>query len=239
MAPAAQRSRGLAPESTFRGSKALKHSMTAWLLIFLKGILAGMIIAVPVGPVAVICIKRSIYFGVLGGLSAGFGAAVADAVFGAVVGFGIAAVTQFLAEHESVIQLVGGIILLVLGLVFILRPGGAPGDSPSRAGMAGTFLATFTLTMTNPATILTFLTVFSSLGLATANLGYDEAAILVAGVFLGSAIWWVSISLAVLLARGRIGVAWMPRVKRWSGVIVIAFGIYALWSALSDHALGF
>ncbi len=205
--------------------------MVLWLEIFLKGIAAGMIIAVPVGPVAVICIKRAIYYGIPGGLSAGMGAAVADAFFGAVAGFGIAAVSHFLIQQEHWIRGIGGLILVVLGVLFFFFPGAPPQKGASRAGLAGTFFTTFMLTLTNPITIITFLTIFASLGLAGVPLSYGTAGVLVAGVFLGSAIWWLSISLAVLMARGHIGVAWMPQVKRWSGLLIFAFGIYALWDA--------
>ncbi|MBC6406360.1 MAG: LysE family transporter [Rhodospirillales bacterium] len=192
-----------------------------------------MIIAIPVGPVAVICIKRAIYYGVPGGISAGMGAAAADAFFGAVAGFGIATVSHFLIQHEHFIRGAGGLILVMLGIVFFLFPGEPPVKGASRAGLAGTFLTTFMLTLTNPITIITFLTVFASLGLAGQTMNYGTAGLLVAGVFLGSAIWWLGISLTVLLARGRIGVAWMPQVKRWSGLLILTFGIYALWDSVS------
>ncbi|MEO1193010.1 MAG: LysE family transporter [Pseudomonadota bacterium] len=207
--------------------------MGLWFDIFLKGIVAGLIIAVPVGPVAVICIKRAIYYGVPGGLAAGFGAAVADAFFGAVAGFGIAAVSHFLIEQEHWIRGIGGLILIFLGAAFFLYPGKPPERGASRAGLAGTFLTTFMLTLTNPITIITFLTIFATLGLAGNPLSYGSAGVLVAGVFLGSALWWVSISMAVLLARGRIGTSWMPQVKRWSGALIFGFGIYALWDSAS------
>jgi len=208
--------------------------MILWLEIFLKGIAAGMVIAVPVGPVAVICIKRAMYYGLPGGFSAGMGAAIADAFFGAVAGFGIAAVSHFLITQEVWIRLVGGIALLAIGFLFVFFPGSPPEKGPSRAGLAGTFLTTFMLTLTNPITIITFLTVFASLGLASAPMSYGAAGVLVAGVFLGSAIWWLSISLAVLLARGKIGTAWMPMMKRWCGVLVFGFGVYAVWDAVEQ-----
>lgn len=206
--------------------------MILWLEIFLKGIAAGMVIAVPVGPVAVICIKRAMYYGLPGGFSAGMGAAIADAFFGAVAGFGIAAISHFLITQEQVIRGVGGLILVVMGILFFFFPGAPPEKGASRAGLAGTFLTTFMLTLTNPITIITFLTVFASLGLAGTQMSYGAAGVLVAGVFLGSALWWLAISLAVMLARGKVGTAWMPTVKRWSGVLIFGFGIYALWDSL-------
>lgn len=205
--------------------------MTEWILIFLKGTVAGLFIAAPVGPVAVLCIKRAMYYGAAGGLAAGFGAALADAFFGAVAGFGVAAVSGWLIEHELPIRGIGGIILVVLGGHLFLSRSAAPDGSATGMGLAGTFATTFTLTLTNPITILSFLTVFASLGLAGAELSYGLAGVLVAGVFFGSAVWWVAISAIVVFARGKIGFEWMPVIKRWSGLLIIAFGSYALVSA--------
>lgn len=207
--------------------------MADWIEIFLKGIVAGLFIAAPVGPVALLCVKRAMYYGAAGGLAAGLGAALADAVFGAIAGFGVAAVSGWLIEHSEPIRGVGGVILIALGLhLFVSRT--TPSDSgASSAGLAGTFVTTFMLTLTNPITILSFITVFASLGLAGFNMDYAEAGILVAAVFLGSAVWWIAISAIVVLARGRIGFEWMPVIKRWAGILIIGFGIYALGTALS------
>jgi len=205
--------------------------MAEWILVFLKGLVAGLFIAAPVGPVAVLCVKRAMYFGAAGGLAAGLGAALADAVFGALVGFGVAAVSGWLLAHEEWIRGIGGIILVALGIhLFFSRSQGAD-RNVSSAGLLGTFVTTFMLTLTNPITILSFLTVFASLGLASANLDYALAGILVAGVFIGSGAWWLAISAIVVFARGRIGFEWMPVIKRWSGVLIVGFGIYALVTA--------
>lgn len=206
--------------------------MADWILIFLKGFVAGLFIAAPVGPVALLCVKRAMYYGAAGGLAAGLGAAVADAFFGAVAGFGVAAVSGFLLEHAEQIRLVGGIVLIALGVhLFFSKTKPSENGATSR-GLIGTFFTTFMLTLTNPITILSFITVFASLGLAGANMGYAEAGILVAAVFLGSAFWWIAISAIVVFARGRIGFEWMPVIKRWSGVLIVGFGIYALVTAL-------
>ncbi len=205
--------------------------LSEWILIFLKGLAAGLFIAAPVGPVAVLCVKRAMYYGAAGGLAAGLGAAIADAFFGAVAGFGVAAVADWLIYHEDPIRFVGGVMLIALGASLILGRRQAPEKPVSRMGLFSTFFTTFMLTLTNPITILSFLTVFASLGLASAQLNYAYAGILVAGVFLGSAFWWIAISSIVVLARGRIGFEWMPAIKRWSGVLIIGFGVYAIASS--------
>ncbi len=212
--------------------------MADWIIIFLKGLVAGLFIAAPVGPVAVLCVKRAMYYGAAGGLSAGLGAAMADAVFGAVVGFGVAAVSGWLIEHEQSIRGVGGVILVALGAQLFFSRSKPMEKGASGAGLAGTFFTTFMLTLTNPITIISFLTVFASLGLASVNLSYGEAGVLVAGVFLGSGVWWIAISAIVVFARGRIGFEWMPVIKRWSGVLIVGFGIWALVTALIGYLEG-
>jgi threonine/homoserine/homoserine lactone efflux protein len=207
--------------------------MADWIEIFLKGIVAGLFIAAPVGPVALLCVKRAMYYGAAGGLAAGLGAALADAVFGAIAGFGVAAVSGWLIEHSEPIRGVGGVILIALGLHLFVSRTKPSENGASSAGLAGTFVTTFMLTLTNPITILSFITVFASLGLAGFNMDYAQAGILVAAVFLGSAVWWIAISAIVVLARGRIGFEWMPVIKRWAGILIIGFGIYALGTALS------
>lgn len=208
--------------------------MTDWILIFLKGFLAGLFIAAPVGPVAVICVKRAIFYGARGGLAAGLGAAFADAFFGAIVGFGVAVVSNWLLDHQEPIRVVGGIILLGLGLQLLLikeKPVSEE-DDVSPMGLFSTFVTTFMLTITNPITILSFFTVFAALGLAQVQLDYTTAGVLVAGVFSGSAFWWIAISGAVMLARGKIGTSWMTTIKKYSGLIIIGFGLYALASVI-------
>jgi len=210
--------------------------MAEWIIIFLKGLVAGLFIAAPVGPVALLCVKRAMYYGAAGGLAAGLGAAVADAFFGALAGFGVAAVSGFLIEHAEPIRLVGGVILIALGVHLFLSKTKPleKGTAIGSRGLVSTFFTTFTLTLTNPITILSFITVFASLGLAGVNMGYAEAGILVAAVFLGSAVWWIAISAIVVFWRGKIGFEWMPVIKRWSGVLIVGFGIYALVTALQS-----
>ena len=208
--------------------------MAEWILILLKGFVAGLFIAAPVGPVALLCVKRAMYYGAAGGLAAGLGAAVADAFFGAIAGFGVAAVSGFLLDHAEQIRLVGGIILVVLGVSLFFSKTKPSENGTTSRGLVGTFFTTFMLTVTNPITILSFITVFASLGLAGANMNYAEAGILVAAVFLGSAFWWIAISVIVVFARGKIGFEWMPVIKRWSGVLIVGFGIYALVTALQS-----
>ena len=201
--------------------------------VFVRGIAIGLAIAAPVGPIGVLCIRRTLAEGRLAGFVTGLGAATADTVYGAVAAFGLTAVSAFLVSQQDWLRLIGGAFLCYLGVrTFLARP--APqvdvaGDRSSRT-LAGDYVSSFLLTITNPLTILSFAAVFAGLGLGS---GYDDlgsALLLVAGVFTGSALWWLLLSGGVSLLRGRItenGLRWVNRV---SGVIITLFGVVALAS---------
>ena len=168
------------------------------------------------------------------GLLTGLGAATADAIYGAIAAFGLTAISSLLVEQRFLLGLLGGLFLCYLGIrTFFARPA-TDAATPSRAGALMTFGSTFVLTMTNPMTILSFAAVFVGLGVGSAK-DYNAAAVMVAGVFVGSALWWLLLSSVVSLVRTRMTTASLQWVNRGSGVIIFAFGIYALASAVSQR----
>ena len=198
----------------------------------LKGIAIGFSIAAPVGPIGLLCIRRSLAGGQWVGLATGLGAATADAAYGLVAAFGLTAVSDFLVGQRLWLGLIGGAFLCWLGArTFVQKPAEqaaeARGDS-----LLGAYLSTLFLTLTNPMTILSFVAVFAGFGLGASS-DYLAATTLVAGVFTGSALWWLLLSGGVGLFRSRIGPKWMQAVNRVSGAVIFAFGVYAIWSALS------
>jgi threonine/homoserine/homoserine lactone efflux protein len=198
---------------------------------FLKGLALGFSIAAPVGPIGVLCIRRSLADGALKGFAAGLGAATADAAYGSVAGFGLAAISRFLVRHQNWLGIIGGLFLCYLGVrTFLSRP------AREAAAGGGSFPAiygtTFLLTIANPATILSFAAAFSAFGLGI-SADYLGASSLVLGVFLGSAAWWLILSGGVGLLRTRVTSARMKAVNRLSGVVLFAFGLFALVRALS------
>jgi threonine/homoserine/homoserine lactone efflux protein len=163
-----------------------------------------------VGPIGVLCIRRTLSDGRAIGLAVGLGAAVADAVYGAIPRFGLTAVSALLVRRQGVLRIVGGLFLGYLGIrTFASRPAeeAAPAGG---SGLLGAFAATFVLTLANPATILSFVAVFAGLGIAGAG-SWRDATILVSGVFLGSATWWLILSGAVGALRSRVH----PGALRW------------------------
>jgi threonine/homoserine/homoserine lactone efflux protein len=168
--------------------------------MLLKGLILGFSIAAPVGPIGLLCIQRTLQRGRLTGFVSGLGAATADACYGLVAALGLSTVISFLLGLQLWLQLGGGLFLLGLGLKTLLatpRPATAAA-SPERASLASAFASVLVLTLANPATILSFFAVFAGLGI---NAQSGSALSLVAGVFLGSAAWWLILSFLAGLLR--------------------------------------
>lgn len=198
----------------------------------LKGIAIGFSIAAPVGPIGLLCIRRSLAGGRRLGLATGLGAATADAAYGFVAAFGLTAVSDFLVGRRLWLGLLGGAFLCYLGVrTFTSKPAEQAAEAHGDSILAAYF-STLLLTLTNPMTILSFVAVFAGFGLGTSP-DYVAASTLVLGVFAGSALWWLFLSTGVGLLRSRIGPGWMQAVNRLSGAVIFAFGLYALSTALS------
>jgi threonine/homoserine/homoserine lactone efflux protein len=197
-----------------------------YLLLFVKGVGIGLAIAAPVGPVGVLCISRTLHHGIWIGLASGLGAAVADAVYGGIAGFGVSWVAEFLIANQDTLRFLGGGFLLVLGLRILVRgpahEAGQPAWAAPRPALA--FASCFLLTLTNPMTILAFVAVFAGFGLVEATTRIGSGAVLVLGVFLGSAFWWLALSGLVALLRGRVTPRILVWVNRVSGAILTGFG---------------
>jgi threonine/homoserine/homoserine lactone efflux protein len=199
---------------------------------FFKGCAIGLSIAAPVGPIGILCIRRSLADGARVGFVTGLGAAVADAFYGAVAAFGLTAVSGFLTTQQTPVRLCGGVFLLYLGIKSFLAKPAERLASP--ATHAGAFTSTFFLTLTNPMTIFSFIAIFAAFGLGTGTVNYSHATLMTAGVFLGSAAWWLFLSSAVAMLRTRITPRWMQQVNRVSGAIIIAFAVSILWKLRSN-----
>jgi threonine/homoserine/homoserine lactone efflux protein len=200
---------------------------TAFLL---KGIAIGLSIAAPVGPIGVLCIRRTLAEGRAQGLASGLGAAAADALYGCVAGFGLTLVSDVLAGQQTWLRVIGGAFLCYLGVKTLLAQPGASAAPEGSLSLLGAFSSTFLLTLTNPVTILAFGAIFAGLGLAESGRG--GALPLVVGVFTGSALWWLTLSSAVSLLRNRFGPGGLRWTNRVSGLVIAGFGLSALVSSL-------
>ncbi len=185
-------------------------------------------IAAPVGPIGVLCIRRTLAEGRISGLVTGLGAAAADGCYGGVAAFGITAVSDFLVGNTLWLQLAGGAALIAIGVRTFRVPPASAGGAGEPVALPVAFGSTFLLTLTNPTTILSFAAIFAGVGLGSAAGDYAAATILVIGVFLGSALWWLGLSFGVASFRRRLGPAAMGWINRLSGAFIGAFGVIAL-----------
>ena len=195
----------------------------------IKGLVIGLAIAAPVGPIGVLCIRRTLADGRLVGLLTGMGAATADGVYGAVAAFGLTAVTDLLTGQGPWLGVAGGLFLCYLGVRTFMAAPAQAAASPARAGaLFAIFSSTFVLTLTNPTTILSFVAIFAGLGLGNTGGDYFAASIMVSGVLVGSALWWLGLSGAVSMFRKRVDARAMRAINRLSGLLIGGFGVSAL-----------
>jgi len=202
------------------------------LSLFVKGLIIGFSIAAPVGPIGVLCIRRTLGEGRISGFVSGIGAATADAMYGCIAGFGVTFISGFLIGQQFWLRLIGALFLSYLGVkAFFAKPAEAPAKAAAK-GLAGAYASTLILTLTNPVTILAFAAIFAGLGLGNAGGNYTAGILLVVGVFLGSAAWWLVLSTGVGLFRAWFNGPRLRWVNRISGVIIAGFGFLAFLSIL-------
>ncbi len=194
---------------------------------FWRGLLLGLSIAAPVGPIGVLCIRRTLAHGRAAGFTSGLGAATADAFYGTVAGFGLTAISNIMVGGQQWFRVIGGTFLCYLGARTWLSTPAVEARGATARGLLGNYASTFVLTLTNPMTILSFAAIFAGLGITAAG-RYSTAALLVGGVFCGSALWWLILSSATGTFRERLSIAGLRWVNRLSGAIITGFGMLAL-----------
>lgn len=201
--------------------------------MFFNGLLIGFAIAVPVGPIGFLCLRRTLIYGRMTGFISGLGAATADALYGLVAALGLTAISVFLLQMQHWLHLVGGTFLLGLGLKTALARPPVPDSAsaplpPKQRGAPAAFLSTFVLTLASPATILAFVAIFAGLGLGARVDSYWHALELVGGVFAGSATWWLALSLGAGVLRDRLHADTLHIVHIVSGLCIMALGLWQL-----------
>jgi threonine/homoserine/homoserine lactone efflux protein len=195
-----------------------------------KGFVIGFSLALPVGPIALLCIRRTLARGPASGVASGMGAATADGVYGLIAGFGITFISNFLFSHHIILRLIGGCILIYLGIrIFLSIPREKP-TSGEEKGLVHDYVSALLLTFTNPMTVVAFAAIFAAAGVGETNGNYLGAAVLVAGIVLGSALWWLLLSGAVSWFHGKVNVRVLRFVNRVSGTLIAGFGLIVLLS---------
>lgn len=205
-------------------------------ILFLKGWMIGFSMAIPVGPIAMVCIRHSLLRGTLYGLAAGLGAALADAFYGIIAGFGMTIVCDFLSNYHSICHLVGALFLCYLGVKTLqAKPREKSEEEMIPLSYKRVFIVTFFLTLTNPLTILGFIGIYAVLGIAF----FDEILSplsVTGGIFLGSLAWWLLLSFFSSLIGRKANFKSTRLLNKISGSAFLAFGIIAGLTALQKIA---
>ncbi|MDJ1176289.1 LysE family translocator [Roseofilum capinflatum] len=202
--------------------------------VILQGLIIGFSIAAPVGPIGILCIRRTLSQGRIAGLISGLGAATADGFYGCIAGFGLTFISHFLIEHQIGFRLIGGLFLCYLGIqTFRSSPSKEEAKIDGKT-LGRAYVSTLFLTLTNPLTILSFAAIFAGLGAGTTNGEYGLALILVLSVFSGSALWWCVLVTGIGFMKDKITPHRLRWINRISGVILSAFGLIALQSSIVE-----
>ena len=216
--------------------KIIREDIKMLLLVLAKGILMGLAIAAPVGPIALLCIRRTLASGRWSGLISGLGAATADGLYGTVAAFGLSAVSDLLKAQSFYLQIAGGLFLCYLGFKTFFDQtdvyAAADLEAPTQSGLTlvSVYSSTLALTLTNPATIFSFGAIFMGLGITQTQ--RIASVTLVLGVFTGSMLWWLVLTSGVAYLRGRLTAKRLVNFNRVStkifGVLIFGFGLVAL-----------
>lgn len=189
-----------------------------------------MAIAAPIGPIGMLCVKKTLEFGVKGSLLVGLGAALADSVYGLIAALGLVSLTHIMISDSTILKLVGSIFLLYLAY------------KEARSGITHTEVQVrgqnqlklvskvFFLTLTNPMTILSFVAIFASI--STGSLSTLESITMVVGIFLGSMTWWCTLGTVITKIKHKLPKIWLEQIKWISCFILASFGLVAISGSL-------
>jgi threonine/homoserine/homoserine lactone efflux protein len=203
-----------------------------YVYLILSGVVMGLIAAVPIGPVNLICIRRSFAFGPLNGFVSGLGAALGDGIFAAITGFGLTWLALLIEGYATVIELMGGALLVWFGWRIFMAPPQVrcPEESTGEStNLMRAMVSTFALTITNPVTLLSFGVMFAGLGGLAGHTGsFSDASFVVGGVVAGSTAWWLALTTVVGLYHAKVDENAMRIINRICGLLVMGCGLAVL-----------
>jgi len=198
---------------------------------FVKGLIIGFLIAAPVGPIGLLCIRRTVTQGRLHGLVSGLGAAAADTVYGFIAAFSLTLISDFLVTHQTLFRIIGAAFLSLLGIKTFFSHAHDRRVSLTAGTFAANFTSTFGLTLMNPITLFAFTAVFAGVGVQHST--HTLEGVLVAGVFAGAAAWWLLLTTVAGLFHKKISPANLLWLTRISGIIIIAFALFILLTLIT------
>lgn len=201
------------------------------LLIFFKALLVGFLISFPIGPIGILCLRRMLTDGPLAGVASGLGAATADAIYGCIAAMGLSFVSSYIFEHQFFFRFVGGLVLIALGTTIVISKQEAKLKSRTHTDIFHSYLSTFLLTFTNPITLLSFMGIFTILGISVNSYeNISEILLVVLGVFLGASLWWISMAASITVLQLRINMSMVKFINIFAGAFIILCGVLALIS---------
>lgn len=202
------------------------------LQFLIKGIIVGLVVSTPIGPMGVLCVQRTLNKGKSSGFSSGMGIATADAIFALIAGLGISFIIHFLSEQQLIIKMIGGLVIAFIGLkIFIANPVKQL-KKHRREGknLFEDFISILFMALSNPLTIFLYIAIFAGLNLKDVSTGYSSALLVVAGIFVGASISWFTISTVVNYFRAKIRLRRLMWINRIAGITIILFGVFAICS---------
>ena len=201
-----------------------------WLEIFIRGLIVGFAASIPLGPIGVLCIQRTLSKNQKAGFISGLGAASADTIFASIAFFSLSMVMSFIEDHQSLIKVIGGVCILAVGTkIFITNP--IVQIRRNRAGVTNIwqdYITVFFFTLANPGFILVFVALFAALGVKVESSHFWHGVVMVIGVFFGSALWWFSITFGVNLIRNKFRPRHLLWINRVTGAIIMALGMITI-----------
>lgn len=204
------------------------------IFIFIQGIILGFSASVPLGPMGLICIQKTLNRGRLAGLISGAGAAAADTFYATIAAFGISFITDFIHKEQFTLRIIGSIILVLLGYkIFITNPAiQIRKQSRKKNNLLGDFVSIFFLTLSNPITVFFFGAVFASTGVLKGDNSFLELVEVVVGVFTGGMLWWLILTTVVNVFRSKFRLKRLWWINKITGAIIVIFGIAAIIGTL-------
>jgi len=202
------------------------------LLFLIKGVIVGLVVSLPLGPMGVLCVQRTLNKGKSSGFSSGMGIATADTIFALIAGLGISFIIHFLSEQQLIIKMIGGLVIAFIGLkIFIANPVKQL-KKHRREGknLFEDFISILFMALSNPFTVFLYIAIFAGLNLKDVSAGYSSALLVVAGIFVGASISWFAISNVVNYFRARIRLRRLMWINRIAGITIILFGVFAICS---------
>jgi threonine/homoserine/homoserine lactone efflux protein len=198
-------------------------------ILLFKCMISGFLLAAPIGPVNLICIRYTLSEGRISGLIAGMGAALADVLYGSAAAAGLSVLTAFVLHYSVAFRFGGGLFIMYLGFrTFHADPQSKSNGNRSGRSLYSLFTGVFLLTLTNPVTVFTFIAIFSSFGIAVLVTDPFTTALAALGVFIGSALWWITLTSIVCLFRSRVTPSSIVRINKIAGIIIILLGVASL-----------